>query len=79
MPRTLLSKPKHAKLITTICGYAALNGKSKPELSEIMGRSQAVIYQRLKNPEDFTLGELLKLCRALNIPLEELRQSITYN
>jgi len=77
MPRTLLSKPKHAKLITTICGYAALSGKSNPELSQIIGRSQAVIYHRLKNPEDFTLGELLKLGRTLNIPIEELRQAIT--
>ncbi len=80
MPKTLLSRPKnkYAKLLDLINGRAKTDGVTNPELSTIIGRSKTVIYDRLKSPENFTIGELAKLGRALSIPIEELRQAITY-
>lgn len=33
---------------------------------------------RLKHPENFTLGELKKISQRLHIPIEELRAAITW-
>jgi hypothetical protein len=61
-----------------IYGNAAVNNKSTVDLSVIIGCTPPTMYARLKHPENFTLNELSKIGLALHIPIEELRQCITY-
>lgn len=49
-----------------------------PQVAEKMGVSPATARARLNNPEDLTLGELKRLCQRLHIPLDDLRQAITW-
>ena len=79
MPKTVFEKkPKHDKLMTLILGTAKVNGKRNPEIAKMAGVGEATIYARFKTPGNFTLDELTGIGRGLNIPIEELRQAITY-
>ena len=50
----------------TLCGY-----ESKAAVAKKMGISAATLYKKLKDPESFTLGELLKLWQILHFSTEE--------
>ena len=79
MPKTIFEKPrKYDKLMTLIIGNAAVKGKSRPDIAHIAGIAESTIYTRFRAPENFTIDEILRLGRGLNIPIEELRQAITY-
>ncbi|MFB0919754.1 MAG: hypothetical protein QMB62_02555 [Oscillospiraceae bacterium] len=79
MPHTIFEKKSpYAKLTALIIGTANVNGKSKSDMSHIMGVSESTYYLRTKKPENMTLGELLRTGRGLNIPIEEIRQCIIY-
>ena len=79
MPRTIFEKKRKCeKLLTLIVGTAKVNGKLNPEIAKMAGVGEATIYARYRNPENFTLDEITKIGRGLNIPIEELRQCITY-
>ncbi len=41
-----------------------------------MGYSKGLYYRRLKAPEDFSLAELRRFGRVLDIPQEELAEAI---
>lgn len=75
MPRTVFDK-KRDKL------YVLLNGStadlSRDELGAIIGRCPRTARERMRRPETLTLEELFKICRKQHIPIEELRQAITY-
>lgn len=75
MPRTVFDK-KRDKLFILLNGSAA--GKSRDELGAIIGKGAQTAGTRLNSPDTLTVGELKKLCRSLHIPLEDLRQAITY-
>ena len=67
MPRVKLGrKPNDEVLISLLWGRQAAMGM--PE----------TLRSRKKSPQDFSLKELLKLGRALDIPIEELRDAIRY-
>jgi len=76
MPKTVFDKPSHSKL------YILLNGStaelSRDELGTIIGKSSQTARTRMKRPEDLSVSELYKICRKQHIPIEELRQAITY-
>jgi len=79
MPRTKLDKPDSSKkLVALIAGAAKAEQKTCIDMADILGCSPNTISNRLREPDNFTYGELKKLGRGLHIPLKELRQSITY-
>jgi len=79
MPRTIFDKHgKCDKFLTLIRGTAITHNKTYADIGVIMGCHSNTVVHRMNKPENFTIGEMLKIGRALNIPIEELRQSITY-
>jgi len=80
VPRTILDKRRlpHEKLVKLIWGELGPRGYTPVELAEIMGVTPNTARKRMREPGDFTLDELLKICRGLDIPLDALRAAITY-
>lgn len=67
---------KNEKLQTLLHGTMRTRGMTFGELAGKMGVTNKTISGRFKNPENLTVGELLKLSRILDIPIEDIRQSI---
>lgn len=42
------------------------------EFATLCCLTQSTYYNRMRSPRDFTLDELLRLCKLLNISLDEL-------
>ena len=80
MPRTVFEQKqrKYDRLLMLLRGAAAVGGKSNDDLGAIIGRNRDTVTSRFQRPETLTLGELTRLGRALNIPIEDIRQSIQY-
>lgn len=80
MPRTILDehKERNMKIVEVIWGKKAALGLSTEDVAIKSGISSHTLYRRRNRPEEFTLGELIKLCRTLNVPIEELRGAIRY-
>ncbi len=79
MPKTVFDKkPRCEKLHALLIGTARAKGKLNPELARMAGLGESTIYTRFKHPENFTIDEILRIGRGLNIPIEELRQAIIY-
>lgn len=76
MPRTILDKPKHSKLYILLNGATA--SLTREELGVIIGCCAQTARERMRRPEDLPIKDLYKICRNLHIPLDELRQAITY-
>lgn len=77
MPRVkpLVTKP-HAKLCALIAGYREEAGVEWQAVAEMAGFSRSTLHVRRHKPETFTLDELSRIRRGLNIPLEEMREAI---
>lgn len=84
MPKTNIGRNiADEKIVALIWGAASANKLTNTGICEKVSRgtfrlTRQTLANRKKNPEDFTLGELRRLGRALNIPIEELRQAIRY-
>ncbi len=52
--------------------YQAKYRISPDEFATLCCLSRATYYSRMKSPRDFTLDELLRLCKVLNMSLNEL-------
>lgn len=81
MPRSLLDKNKRnkfAKLVILINGAARFSGKTQNELGAVLGRERRTVGKYLRNPQELSVEDLLKLGRNLDIPIEDLRQTLTY-
>ena len=82
MPKTKLGcRPvsPYVRVSETIRNYAARHGMSMPELAgecQPQGISYYTLLRRLKNPQEFTLGEISALAKVLDIPIDELRACI---
>lgn len=77
MPRVNLNRSRYERLIQTIYGAKKASGKTNVQISTACGwKSETTFGNRINHPENFTIGELLKLSRQLNIPVDELRQAI---
>lgn len=56
----------------------AMNYKNE-DLAKIIGKTQNTVYSRLKGSmRDWRYGELLDLCKASGVPIEDLRAAIRY-
>ena len=79
MPRTNLGRNiATAILAAQFWGPAAAAGLTTEELGAKAKISRSRIYARKNKPEDLTLRELRSIGRALNIPIDELREAIRY-
>lgn len=79
MPRVNLGrKPNDEALVSLLWGRQAAAGMSIGTMAEKAGMTPQTLRARKKSPQDFSLSELLKLGRALNIPIEDLRNAIRY-
>lgn len=78
MPKTKLGRPKPSKVVETIWGRAAALGISTPQLAESSGMVSSKLYRRKASPGTFTLDELTRIGRCLDIPIDDLRQCLRY-
>lgn len=78
MPRTRFDKKKNEALGVLVNGYIYKEGGTLTVGSEKTGISRATLCRRLANPGDFTIDELLDLCRKYHVPIDELRAAIRY-
>lgn len=79
MPRTIFDKPKKwDALKALVIGTAGVQGKKTAHLAPILDCAPSTVYSRMEDPGSFTLDEIIKLGRGLNIPIDELRQAIRY-
>lgn len=86
MPRTklgeLYSPPKHPPVDhvkALVLERAAVLGRSPDELAAGMGVSRATWFARKRQPSaEWPLGELLAICRSLDVDIDELRGAVKY-
>ena len=79
MPRVkpLGANPTEQKIVALLYGAMETEGVQKQDVAAAMGITTATLLRRKKNPLDFTVRELQKACRALHIPIDDLRAAIT--
>lgn len=74
-----LKKPPVDPAMVLVAGTMKARGITPRELAKPMGVSEKTAYTRLRGSvRDWKLSELLGACRALGIPLDEMRRVITY-
>jgi len=77
MPRTKLDafNQRGEKIVQLIWGLLDARGLTTNDLAKKTGIGLGVLYRRKKDPESMTLEEYRKICRSLNIPIEDARAS----
>lgn len=63
MNRTIFNATIAQKLI--LCGI------NKPELAKKMQMSRSTLYEKLRDPDRFTIGEVKRMAKALNFSDDE--------
>ena len=77
MPKTRFDKPKHDVPLELVLGRKASLGFSEERLAEQMHISRNTLRARLNAGSDnWTISELKRFCRVLDIPIEEMRQAL---
>ncbi len=78
MPRVNMFRDKHEHLAELLNGKKSRSGKTNEEFARILGMSRQTLFNRIKRPGTFTIDEIEKFGRALNVPIDELRLEIKY-
>ena len=79
MPRVKpLIEKRGSSLARLLWGQMAVNDVSLGDVAQKMNTGVNTLRRRKEDPESLTVGELLKMGKLLNIPIEDLRQSIRY-
>lgn len=80
MPRTRLDQrnQRFSKIVVLIWGTISAREIEMDDFSDAVNISTTTLWRRKNHPEDFTVKELSRIGRHLNIPIEELRQCIIY-
>ena len=77
MPKTRFDNPKRDALLELVLGRKASLGISEKRLAEKMHFSRNTLRTRLSAGSDnWTISELKRFCRVLDIPIEEMRQAV---
>ena len=77
MPKTRFDKPKRDAPLELVLGRKASLGFSEERLAEKMHISRSTLRARLDAGSDnWTISELKRFCRVLDIPIEEMRQAL---
>ena len=74
MPYIRPKEPPFEKLSRLLKGYG-LNGV---KTAKIIGVSAPTAKKKLEDPELFTLKDLKKISVAVHIPIDEIREAITF-
>ena len=77
MPKTRFDKPKRDAPLELVLGRKTSLGLSEERLAEKMHFSRSTLRTRLSAGSDnWTISELKRFCRVLEIPIEEMRQAL---
>ena len=77
MPKTRLDNPKRDAPLELVLGRKSSLGFSEERLAEQMHFSRSTLRARLSAGSDnWTISELKRFCRVLDIPIEEMRQAL---
>jgi AraC-like DNA-binding protein len=76
MPRTRLDRlvKPYRELQDLINGRAQTDGLSEDDVAQIVGCSASTIRRRMKDPGTFTMRELERLSKGLDIPYDDMRR-----
>lgn len=55
-----------------LLSYMALHGIEKPEMAAAMGMCITTFYNRLREPDTFTIGELKRAAKKFKVTLVQL-------
>ncbi len=79
MPATRFDKRKdYNRLRALVSGAIEANEMTRDEVASVLGMCERSARDYLKVPEKLPLGTLLKLCRVLGIPIDDLKGCIQY-
>ena len=76
MPRLKQEQPR--RLSVLIQGTVAALGLNTDQLCRIMDCSHSTALKRLRDPGCMTVDQLLRTGRGLGIPIEEIREAISF-
>ena len=77
MPKTRFDNPTRDALLELVLGRKSALGFSEERLAEEMHFSRSTLRTRLSAGSDnWTISELKRFCRVLDIPIEEMRQAL---
>ena len=76
MPRTRLDRKKHQELSILLNGCIYAFGGTMKDAADKLGMSRQTLGNRLQNPGEFTIDELLRFARVYNIEIDTLRGAI---
>lgn len=72
MPKVKLGQePKNDEVIGIIAKYVAIRKMTNQDLMEKVGMKHSKFYDRMGNPEKYTLEELRVIFDAISVPKEE--------
>ena len=74
MPRVKKPTKPFRKVASVIKDYADECGIKITDVALRLGMCSATLYNKLNNPENFTLQELKRVCIVVNAPLEEVME-----
>lgn len=79
MAKTKLGSAKRDPVKGLILEYKTINGLTVKQIAKAWGVSVVTCSKRLNEEHsDEWLSEAKKLCRKLNIPIDEFRQAVRY-
>ena len=77
MPKLKLNRPKADKALALILERKRAYAKTNEELGKYINVSESKMQRMLKaGTQTWTVGDLFKLARALDIPKEEMRSAL---
>ena len=77
MPKSKLNRPKADKALALILERKRAYEKTNEELGKYIDVSESKMQRMLKaGTQTWTVGDLFKLARALDIPKEEMRAAL---
>lgn len=72
-------KERYGKIVQMIAGrMAVLNMYADDLAQKALSRDGGALHRRLEDPGRMPLGDYLKICRELGLPIEEVRAALEY-
>lgn len=72
-------RERYGRLVQMISGRMEVLGVYPEELAQkALQREAGAVRRRLADPDRMPLGDYLRICRELEIPIEDVRAAIDY-
>lgn len=80
MPRVKLNEPARDRVKELILGQKHRCAFDDERMAKLMGVSRATYSRRMNQQKttEWPLREVLRTCKQLNVPIDELREAIRY-